>query len=102
LRNVCSRHTCVVSSVHWLERWRSETIARLCILLEELGVEEHRVDVGRIGRRALAVVRARGWSGSRLLDMMRVLAALPLDCNGIIAVDGFIARRAKEYGLLPT
>jgi len=96
----CRRHRCLVSSVHRLEDWKDDTLARARVLLEELGVEEHRVNTGRIGRRALAVIRARGWSESRLLDMMHVLAALLLDCDGIIAVDRFMARRAKEYGLL--
>ena len=31
---------------------------------------------------------------------MHVLAAVELGCQGIIAVDRFIARRAREYGLL--
>ena len=31
---------------------------------------------------------------------MHVLAALRLDCDGVIAVDRFIAKRVKEYGLL--
>ena len=96
----CRRHRCVVSSVHWLEDWKDDTLGRARVLLEELGAEEHRVDTGRTGRRALAVIRARGWSESRLLDMMHVLAALLLNCDGIIAVDRFMARRAKEYGLL--
>jgi hypothetical protein len=96
----CRQHRCVVSSVHWLEDWKDDTLARARVLLEELGAEEHGVDAGRIGRRALAVIRARGWSESRLLDMMHVLAALLLDCDGIIAVDRFMARRAREYGLL--
>jgi len=31
---------------------------------------------------------------------MYVLAAVEPGCQGIIAVDRFIARRAREYGLL--
>ena len=79
LGECCRWHRCVVSSVHWFEDWRDDTLARARVLLEELGVEEHGVDAGGVGRRALAVMRARGRSESRLLDVMHVLAALLLE-----------------------
>lgn len=100
LEECCRRHRCLVSSVHWLENWRDDTLARVRTLLGRLSVEEREVNIDKIGRRALAIVRARRWSESRLLDMMHLLAALKLDCDGVVAVDRFMSRRAKEYGLL--
>jgi len=103
LRECCSRHWCIISGIHWLENWRRETREAVTRLLEELGVdvaEFFNHVVSRINRRARLLIRNHGWSPRRTLDLMHVLAALRLDCDGIIAVDRFIARRAKEYGLL--
>ncbi len=96
----CTRHRCVVSSVHVREEWRPSTLDRVSGLLEELGVEEARVDVERLEDKALGLLEERGWSPRRMVDLMHVLAAVELGCQGIVAIDRFIRRRAKEYGLL--
>ena len=100
LLECCRRHQCVVSSVHWLERWKPKTIEAVRELLEELGVEVHAVDVDALAEEAYRLTEERGWSPKRRLDLMHVLAAVELGCHGIVAVDRFIRRRAKEYGLL--
>ena len=103
LEECCSRHRCIISGIHWLENWRRETREAANRLLEELGVDIAEFSnhaVSRINRRARLLIKNRGWSPRRTLDLMHVLAALQLDCDGVIAVDRFITRRAKEYGLL--
>ena len=100
LGECCRRHRCVVSSVHWLEDWRRETMEALEDLLEDLGVEAMEAGVRQLRLRAMELVEERGWSPRRMVDLMHVLAAVELGCHGIIAVDRFIARRAREYGLL--
>ena len=100
LGECCRRHRCIISSVHWEEQWRPETLEEARELLGKLGVENVRVDVRALARRAYRIVAERGWSPRRRLDLMHVLAAAELGCQGIVAVDRFIARRAKEYGLL--
>ena len=100
LMECCSRHHCVVSSVHWREEWKRSTLTLLAGLLRELGVATVEVDVEALEEKAASLIEERGWSPRRLVDLMHVLAAKTLKCHGIIAVDRFIARRAKEYGLL--
>ena len=99
LAECCSRHRCVVSSVHWEEPWRSETLATARELLSELGVEAVEVDLDALVVEADRLVEERGWSPRRRLDLMHLLAAVELGCQGVIAVDRFVARRAREYGL---
>ncbi len=100
LEECCSRHRCVVSSVHWLEDWRRETLEAIEELLESLSVDRAEVDLDRLDSAVDMLLRGRGWSPRRTIDLMHVLAAVELGCHGIIAVDRFIARRAREYGLL--
>jgi hypothetical protein len=87
--------------VHLLEKWRPETIEAVKEFLEELGVaviDFSSYELSRINRRARLLVKAHGWRPRRAVNLMHVLAALRLDCDGVIAVDRFIGRRAKEYG----
>ena len=100
LEECCRRHRCLVSSVHWREEWRRSTLTELAGLLGELGVEMAEVNVERLEEEAAGLIEERGWSPRRLVDLMHVLAARELGCHGIIAVDRFIARRAREYRLL--
>ncbi|OWJ54682.1 hypothetical protein Pdsh_06600 [Pyrodictium delaneyi] len=100
LEECCRRHRCLVSSVHWEEPWRPETMREAVELLERLGVENVGVDVRALARRAYRMAAERGWSPRRRLDLMHLLAAVELGCHGVVAVDRFIARRAREYGLL--
>jgi len=100
LADCCSRHRCVVSNVHRLEGWREETMRVIGRLLERLGVEEWEVDLDQLDSAVDRLLRERGWSTKRTIDLMHVLAAVELSCQGIVAVDRFIGRRAKEYGLL--
>ncbi len=100
LEECCSRHRCVVSSVHWEEPWRGSSLGRVHALLRELGVEAAEIDVRQLRLRAMGLVEERGWSPHRMVDLMHVLAAKILGCHGIVAVDRFIRRRAREYGLL--
>jgi len=99
LLECCSRHRCIVSSVHREEPWRPGTLEEADMLLEGLGVERLEVNIDALVVEADQLVEERGWSPRRRLDLMHVLAAKTLNCDGIIAVDRFIARRAKEYGL---
>ncbi len=100
LGECCRRHRCLVSSVHWREEWRRSTLTELAGLLGELGVTAAEVDVEGLEEEAAGLIEERGWSPRRLVDLMHVLAAVELGCQGIIAIDRFIARRAREYGLL--
>jgi len=100
LEECCRRHRCVVSSVHSLEGWRPETLEAARELLGELDVETVEVDLDELDSAVDRLLRGRGWSPRRTIDLMHVLAAVELGCQGIIAIDRFIARRAKEYGLL--
>lgn len=100
LEECCRRHQCVASSVHWAEPWRPGTLVEAGRLLEGLGVERLEVDLDALVVEADRLVEERGWSPRRRLDLMHVLAAVELGCHGIVAVDRFIRRRAKEYGLL--
>ncbi len=100
LGECCRRHRCVVSSVHQLEGWRRETLEAVEQLLRVLGVERLDVDLDMLDSEVDRVLRGRGWSPRRTIDLMHVLAAKTLGCHGIVAVDRFIARRAREYGLL--
>ncbi len=90
----------MVSSVHWWEAWRESSLEHARALLRELGIEAVGLDVRRLRLRAMELVEERGWSPRRTVDLMHVLAAVELGCHGVIAIDRFIARRAKEYGLL--
>ncbi len=100
LEECCHQHRCVVSSVHWAEPWRPRTLAEASRLLEGLCIEKLEVDIDALVVEADRLVEERGWSPRRRLDLMHVLAAVELGCHGVIAIDRFIARRAKEYGLL--
>ncbi len=100
LGECCSRHQCVVSSVHWREEWRRNTLTKLAGLLMGLGIATVEVNVEVLEEEATSLIEERGWSPRRLVDLMHVLAAVELGCHGVIAVDRFMARRAKEYGLL--
>jgi len=100
LEECCSRHRCVVSSVHWWEAWRESSLKHARALLRELSIEAVELDVRRLRLSAMELVEEHGWSPRRTIDLMHVLAAVELDCHGVIAVDRFIAKRAKEYGLL--
>ena len=86
--------------MHSLEGWRPETLEAARELLEGLGVETVEIDVRRLRLLALSLVEEHGWSPRRMVDLMHVLAAVGLGCHGLVAVDRFIRRRAKEYGLL--
>ncbi len=100
LEECCARHRCVVSSVHGLEGWKDETLAAVEALLEGLGVERLEVDLDALVVEADQLVEERGWSPGRRLDLMHLLAASTLGCQGIVAVDRFVRRRAREYGFL--
>ena len=100
LEECCSRYRCVVSSVHWREEWRRSTLTGLAGLLAGLGIATVEVDVEVLEEEATNIIEERGWSPRRLVDLMHVLAAKTLGCHGIVAIDRFIARRAREYGLL--
>ena len=89
-----------MSNVHDLEGWRPETLEEARELLEELGVETVEVDLDVLDSAVDRLLRRWGWSSRRTIDLMHVLAAVELGCQGIVAVDGFIRRRAREYGLL--
>ena len=100
LAECCHQHRCVVSSVHQLEGWKEETLEAAEELLGRLGVEKQEIDLDMLDSEVDTLLRRRGWSPRRTIDLMHVLAAVELGCHGVIAVDRFIARRAKEYGLL--
>jgi hypothetical protein len=83
-----------------VEAWRESSLGHVQALLQELGVEAVEVDVRRLRLRAMELIEEHGWSPRRTIDLMHALAARTLRCQGIAAIDRFIARRAKEYGLL--
>ena len=83
-----------------MHAWRELSLEHARALLRELGIEAVGLDVRRLRLRAMEPVEERGWSPRRTVDLVHVLAAVELGCHGVIAVDRFIARRAKEHGLL--
>lgn len=100
LEECCKRHKCVVSSVHWREGWRRETREAVQRLLGDLSVRVVEVELLEVEDEAWRLLRLRGWSASRLLDLMHVLAAVRLGCDAVAAVDRFIRARCREYNLL--
>ena len=81
LEECCTRHRCVVSSVHWREEWRRSTLTKLAGL-GELGVAAAEVDVERLEEEATGLIEERGWSPRRLVDLMHVLAAVERAARG--------------------
>ena len=100
LEECCGGHECIVSTAHLLEDWKLETLLAVAALLARLGIRIEDVDIDDVRREALRLIEERGWSESRLLDVMHILAAVRLGCGAVAAVNRFIRSRCREYNLL--
>jgi len=69
-------------------------------LLRELDARILRVRVEDVLREAEEYRAGRGLSEKRRIDIAHLIAAKRLGCRAIAAVDTFIQRHAKHFGLL--
>ncbi len=100
LRACCGVYECVVSSVHRLEPWKEATRSRVGSLLRELGARLVEVDVASVLAEAEEYRARHGLNIKRVMDIAHLVAARRLGCRAIAAVDRFIWRHAKYFGLL--
>jgi len=90
----------VYSDVHFVEGLRPSTESRIRRLFDRYEFIKCRVSVVDVVRRADAYVKSRGYSVSRRFDVAHMFAARDCSCRFIAAVDDFIRRRSKEFGLI--
>ena len=95
IEKCCSKHACIYTTVHLVELPRGSSALEF---LEEKAVYRE-IDLKWVRRAASMIIDAKGLSPSRELDLMHLIAAKTLECQGILARDRFLRRYAKKMGL---